>query len=149
MNTKELNLLFQRDLTKLQEELQAYRNEENLWIVDGQIANSGGNLALHLIGNLRQFIAADLGGFGYERNRDQEFGATGKSRTALLEELDLVKEQVEKSLVTLDPNKLGDLSIHSFFGYQMTIGYFLIHLYGHFNYHLGQINYHRRLLDLK
>lgn len=149
MNTKELNLLFQRDLTKLQEELQAYRNEENLWIVDGQITNSGGNLALHLIGNLRQFIAADLGGFGYERNRDQEFGATGKSRTALLEELDLVKEQVEKSLVTLDPNKLGDLSIHSFFGYQMTIGYFLIHLYGHFNYHLGQINYHRRLLDLK
>ena len=149
MNTKELNLLFQRDLTKLQEELQAYRNEENLWIVDGQITNSGGNLALHLIGNLRQFIAADLGGFGYERNRDQEFGATGKSRTALLQELDVVKEQVEKSLVTLDPNKLGDLSIHSFFGYQMTIGYFLIHLYGHFNYHLGQINYHRRLLDLK
>ena len=149
MNTKELNLLFQRDLTKLQEELQAYRNEENLWIVDGQITNSGGNLALHLIGNLRQFIAADLGGFGYERNRDQEFGATGKSRTALLEELDVVKEQVEKSLVTLDPNKLGDLSIHSFFGYQMTIGYFLIHLYGHFNYHSGQINYHRRLLDLK
>ncbi len=93
MNTKELNLLFQRDLTKLQEELQAYRNEENLWIVDGQITNSGGNLALHLIGNLRQFIAADLGGFGYERNRDQEFGATGKSRTALLEELDVVKEK--------------------------------------------------------
>jgi hypothetical protein len=29
----------------------------------------------------------------------------------------------------------------------MTLGYFLIHLYGHFNYHLGQINYHRRLLD--
>ncbi len=147
MNTKELNLLFQRDLNRLQEELQAYQNEENLWKVDGEIANSGGNLALHLIGNLRQFIAADLGGFGYERNREQEFVATGKSRTALLEELDLVKDQVEKSLVSLDPNKLGDLSIHSFFGYQMTIGYFLIHLYGHFNYHLGQINYHRRLLD--
>ncbi len=147
MNTKELNLLFQRDLSKLQEELQAYQHEENLWIVDGQIANSGGNLALHLIGNLRHFIAADLGGFAYERDRQQEFEATGKSRMELLEELDLVKEQVEKSLVTLDPNKLGDLSIHSFFGYQMTIGYFLIHLYGHFNYHLGQINYHRRLLD--
>jgi len=146
MNTKELNLLFQRDLSKLQEELLAYQQEEKIWIVDGKIANSGGNLALHLIGNLRQFITADLGGFAYERDRDQEFGATGKSRTALLQELDLVKEQVEKSLVTLDPNKLGDLSIHSFFGHQMTIGYFLIHLYGHFNYHLGQINYHRRLL---
>jgi uncharacterized damage-inducible protein DinB len=147
MNTKELNLLFQRDLSKLQEELLAYQQEEKLWMVEGKIANSGGNLALHLLGNLRHFITADLGGFTYERDREQEFGATGKSRAALLDELDLVKEQVEKSLVSLDPNKLGDLSIHSFFGYQMTIGYFLMHLYGHFNYHLGQINYHRRLLD--
>jgi uncharacterized damage-inducible protein DinB len=131
----------------LKEELQAYQHEEKLWILDGQIANSAGNLALHLVGNLRQFIAADLGGFEYERDRAQEFEATGKSRSSLLEELDLVKVQVEKSLVNLDPNKLGDQSIHSFFGYQMTVGYFLIHLYGHFNYHLGQINYHRRLLD--
>ncbi len=147
MNTKELNLLFQRDLSKLQEELLAYQQEEKLWMVEGKIANSGGNLALHLLGNLRQFITADLGGFTYQRDREQEFGATGKSRATLLNELDLVKEQVEKSLVSLDPNKLGDLSIHSFFGYQMTIGYFLMHLYGHFNYHLGQINYHRRVLD--
>lgn len=147
MNTKELNLLFQRDLNKLQEELQAYQNEEKLWIKEGQIANSAGNLAVHLLGNLRQFIAADLGGYAYTRDREQEFGSKGKSRIELLEEVDLVKEQVEKSLVSLDPYKLGDQSIHSFFGYQMTIGYFLIHLYGHFNYHLGQINYHRRLLD--
>ena len=26
--------------------------------------------------------------------------------------------------------------------------YFLVHLSAHLNYHLGQINYHRRLLDL-
>lgn len=31
--------------------------------------------------------------------------------------------------------------------YKMTTGYFLIHLLSHLNYHLGQINYHRRLLD--
>jgi hypothetical protein len=147
MNTKELNLLFQRDLSQLKEELQAYQQEEKIWVLEKQIANSGGNLALHLIGNLRKFVADDLGGFAYERDREQEFSATGKSRVTLLEELDLVKEQVEKSLISLDPNKLGDQSIHSFFGHPMTIGYFLIHLYGHFNYHLGQINYHRRLLD--
>ena len=69
MNTKELNLLFQRDLSQLKEELQAYQQEEKIWVLEKQIANSGGNLALHLIGNLRKFVAADLGGFAYERDR--------------------------------------------------------------------------------
>jgi uncharacterized damage-inducible protein DinB len=30
----------------------------------------------------------------------------------------------------------------------MTTDYFLIHLVAHLDYHLGQINYHRRLLDI-
>jgi uncharacterized damage-inducible protein DinB len=33
------------------------------------------------------------------------------------------------------------------FGSDMTTGYFLIHVCTHLNYHLGQINYHRRMLD--
>jgi uncharacterized damage-inducible protein DinB len=32
-------------------------------------------------------------------------------------------------------------------GYPMTTTYFLVHLYGHLNYHLGQVNYLRRLLQ--
>ena len=32
------------------------------------------------------------------------------------------------------------------FGQPMTTGYFLTHLATHLNYHLGQINYHRRLV---
>ncbi|OOG74838.1 DUF1572 family protein [Algoriphagus sp. A40] len=146
MNLKELNLLFQRDLEKLGQELAAYSEEENLWIVDKEIANSAGNLALHLFGNLRTFIGLDLGGIPYERNREREFGAKGEPRSALLEELEEVKKIVANTLLGLDPNRMGDRSFHAFFGHSMTIGFFLIHLYGHFNYHLGQINYHRRLL---
>lgn len=146
MNTKELNQLFQRDLEKLGTELAAYPDESKLWIIDKEIANSAGNLALHLMGNIRTFIGLDLGGIAYERNRDREFSAKGISREALLNELEEVKNTVSISLLGLNPNRLGDMSIHSFFGYQMSIGFFLIHLYGHFNYHLGQINYHRRLL---
>ncbi|GAA0879606.1 hypothetical protein GCM10009119_25740 [Algoriphagus jejuensis] len=146
MNTKELNQLFQRDLEKLGAELSAYTDETKLWIVDREIANSAGNLALHLLGNLRTFIGLDLGNIPYVRNRDHEFGGKGVSREELLRELEEVKSIVESSLLGLAPDRIRDMSVQTFFGYQMTIGFFLIHLYGHFNYHLGQVNYHRRLL---
>lgn len=146
MNLKELNQLFQRDLEKLGHELQAYTTEENLWIVDKEISNSTGNLTLHVFGNLRHFIGLDLGGIAYERNRDREFEAKGIQLSVLLLELEEVKKIVSSSLLGLNPIRMGDKSLHAFFGHQMSIGFFLIHLYGHLNYHLGQVNYHRRLL---
>ena len=147
MNTKELNLLFQRDLSKLIEELNAYSDERNLWRIDQGIHNSAGNLTLHLIGNVKQFFGLDLCGIAFERDRDSEFVPSKLSRADLLQELAELKKLLEQALVPMDPKKLGDQSKHSFLGHSMTVGYFLIHLYGHFNYHLGQINYHRRLLD--
>lgn len=146
MNLKELNQLFQRDLEKLGDELKSYSNEESLWVVDKGIANSAGNLTLHIFGNLRHFIGFDFGGIAYLRNREREFGVKGETRELLLEELEDVKKIVANSILGLNPSRLGDKSLHDFFGHGMSIGFFLIHLYGHFNYHLGQINYHRRLL---
>lgn len=146
MNLKELNQLFQRDLEKLKQELEAYSDEANLWIVDKEISNSAGNLALHIFGNLRHFIGLDFGGIAYERNREREFGAKGEPKLGLLDELEEVKKIVAAALLNLDSSRLGDKSLHAFFGHPMSIGFFLMHLYGHLNYHLGQINYHRRLL---
>jgi hypothetical protein len=146
MTTSDLNKLFQRDLEKLGWELSAYSDETKIWVIDKEIANSAGNLALHLFGNLQTYIGLDLGRIPYERDREREFAAKGVSREALLSELEVVKRSVSSSLLGIDPARLGDLSKHTFFGYDMTVGYFLIHLYGHFSYHLGQINYHRRLL---
>lgn len=147
MNTKDLNQLLQRDLSKLIEELKAYSDEGNLWLIDQGINNSAGNLTLHLIGNVKQFFGLDLVGIAFERDRDSEFVPSLLTRDHLLQELEELKKILEQALVPMDPKKLGDQSIHSFLGHSMTVGYFLIHLYGHFNYHLGQINYHRRLLD--
>ncbi len=146
MNTQELNRLFQRDLERLGVELSAYTDESKLWVIDKEIANSAGNLAIHLFGNLRTFIGNDLGNIPYKRDRDREFAAKGVSRAALLEELEEVKSIISSSLLGLDSSRLSEKSVHAFFGYEMSIGYFLVHLYGHFNYHLGQVNYHRRLL---
>ena len=147
MNTKDLNQLLQRDLSKLIEELKAYSDEGNLWLIDQGINNSAGNLTLHLIGNVKQFFGLDLVGIAFERDRDSEFVPSLLTRDHLLQELEELKKILEQALVPMDPKKLGDQSKHSFLGHSMTVGYFLIHLYGHFNYHLGQINYHRRLLD--
>jgi hypothetical protein len=147
MNTKDLNQLLQRDLSKLAEELKAYSDERNLWRIDQGINNSAGNLTLHLIGNVKQFFGLDLAGIAFERDRDSEFVPSMISREDLLQELEELKKLIDQALVSMDPKKLGDQSKHSFLGHSMTVGYFLIHLYGHFNYHLGQINYHRRLLD--
>jgi len=147
MNSKDLNQLFQRDLSKLIEELKAYSDERNLWRIEQGINNSAGNLTLHLIGNVKQFFGSDLVGIAFERDRDSEFVPSKLTREDLLQELEGLKKLFEQALVSMDPKKLGDQSKHSFLGHSMTVGYFLIHLYGHFNYHLGQINYHRRLLD--
>lgn len=146
MTTKELNQLFQRDLDKLGTELAAYTDEHSIWVVAEGIANSGGNLAMHLFGNLRTFIGLDLGGIPYTRDREREFAAKGVPRSTLLEELAEVKKVISTTLLEIDQARLGEISERNFFGYEMTIGYFLVHLFGHFSYHLGQINYHRRLL---
>ncbi|GMQ27588.1 DUF1572 family protein [Algoriphagus confluentis] len=147
METKDINLLFQRDLDRLKKEVEAYQMEEDLWVIVPGTSNSGGNLTLHLLGNLRAFIGSDMGKTPYQRDREREFGAKNIPRIELLEEIDLVKGIMDRSLTNLNPQELEKISPHRFFGYEMTQGYFLVHLYGHFNYHLGQINYHRRMIN--
>lgn len=145
----DLTKLFTRDLDILSAEVQAYTNEDNLWKVAGNISNSGGNLALHLCGNLKHFIGARMGNTGYVRERDKEFSTTGATKEELLQNILETKMVVIDTLNNLD---LGDLDkefeIPSF-KEEITLGYWLLHLSTHLNYHLGQINYHRRLIDLK
>jgi uncharacterized damage-inducible protein DinB len=138
--------LMLRDLSKLRQEINAYPSDDQLWIIAGDIKNSAGNLCLHLCGNLQHYIGAVLGQSGYVRNRDAEFSTRGLSKTALLKELDATLNIVPKTLATLNPELLDQQYPEDVFGKSMTTGYFLIHLAGHLNYHLGQINYHRRLL---
>lgn len=140
--------LFTRDLDKLQKELQLYANEDAIWKIDKSIKNSAGNLAIHIIGNLNHFVGAILGNSGYDRQRDKEFGDKNIPRKLILEQLDDVKETIEKVISSLTENDLKkEYSINVFKKDRISTEYFLIHLYGHLNYHLGQINYHRLLLD--
>lgn len=143
----ELAFLFERDLKKLKEEILAYTDESILWTKAPGINNPAGNLALHLIGNLRHFIGAVLGGNGFVRDREAEFASSLVPRTVLIAEVEKVLVEIPTVLKSLSEEVLQSTYPLEVFGYSLTSSHFLIHLYGHLNYHLGQINYHRRLLS--
>lgn len=148
MIIESLRSLYSRDLNKLKTEIEAYRNEDAIWKTDQNIANSAGNLCLHLVGNLNHFIGAELGKTGYIRNRELEFSLKDIPQTELLAMAEATTAMVDQVLSQLTPQDLEKEYPLVVFEDKMTTGYFLIHLITHLDYHLGQINYHRRLLDL-
>jgi len=139
--------LFDRDLQRLEEEINLYPSEEAIWRLDGEIKNTAGNLCLHLCGNLQHYIGANLGHTSYVRNRDNEFAAKGISKTELIAEVQKTRQTVRDTLETLKPSVLEAEYPEKIYEYSMTTAYFLIHLTAHLNYHLGQVNYHRRILQ--
>jgi len=139
--------LFERDLAKLKAEVEAYNNEGDLWRVEGEIANSAGNLSLHLAGNLRHFFGAVLGGTDYVRDRDAELASKFVPRATLLAEVDAAAADVKSVLEKITDEDLQKNYPIEVFGHPMTTEFFLVHLATHLNYHLGQINYHRRMLS--
>ena len=147
MLTETLQTLFNRDLARLKKEVELYQQESQLWVTDKNIANSAGNLCLHLIGNLNTYIGKELGGTGYVRNRDLEFAAKDVPRAGLIRMITEVMAIVDKTLGELTTADLDKEYPVIVFDKPMTTQYFLIHLVTHLDYHLGQINYHRRLLD--
>ncbi|MEP0007301.1 MAG: DinB family protein [Balneola sp.] len=146
MNTETLTQLFARDFETLESEIFAYSTEENLWIKEPGINNSAGNLGLHLAGNLAHFLGAILNNSGYIRDREFEFN--GKvDRDELINRIRDSRKTVRETMDNLTPEDFSKTYPLQPFGFEMSTEYFLIHLYSHFSYHLGQINYHRRLLD--
>lgn len=147
MTKEALIKLFERDLSKLSQEIASYTNEPDLWKVEDNIANSAGNLCLHLVGNLKHFVGMTLGNIPYERQRDKEFSDKNVPQQQLLQYINETKAAVLSTIETLDDAMLSALYPTEVFGYAMSAEFFLIHLYGHLSYHLGQVNYHRRLLN--
>ncbi len=147
MSVQILKTLFFRDLNRLKKEIELYKDESNLWITGKGITNSGGNLCLHLLGNLNTYIGKELGHTGYIRNRELEFSQKDVSKKELLSRIDETTNIVEKVLESIKDEQLKKDYPVIVFTEKMTTGFFLVHLATHLSYHLGQINYHRRLLD--
>ncbi|UKJ09024.1 DinB family protein [Solitalea lacus] len=142
-----VKLFLKRDLEKLSAEVEQYNIDENLWRVEPVISNSGGNLCLHLVGNLNHFIGHVLGNTGYVRNRDLEFSLKNVSKSELITMINETIMMIDSVLAKVSPEQLKEKYPIEVFGEPMTTEYFLVHLVTHLSYHLGQVNYHRRLLD--
>lgn len=135
-----------RDLRALAEELRAYEVEAALWLAPPGVPNTPGTLALHLAGNLRSFIGNELGGSGYVRDREREFSARDVPREEILDEIEAAIAAVESGLAALSDEDLERPYPVSFEGEALSTGLFLTHLVAHLAYHLGQVDYHRRLM---
>jgi uncharacterized damage-inducible protein DinB len=142
-----LRALFNRDLLRLKREMELYRDERCLWITSGAVANSAGNLCLHLIGNLNTYIGAEIGKTGYVRDRDAEFSQRDVPREELIRRVASTIAVVNAALDTLTDADLPQEFPLLVFEQKTSMQYLLVHLATHLTYHLGQINYHRRLLE--
>ena len=142
-----LQKLFARDLAKLRTEIAAYRHEPNLWKIEKGIANAAGNLCLHLVGNLNTYIGKELGATNYVRDRAAEFSLKDIPQATLLNMIDDTMRVVDASLEKVSEGDLQKEYPVLVFDQKTTTEYFLIHLATHLSYHLGQVNYHRRLID--
>ncbi|MEI7734314.1 MAG: DUF1572 family protein [Ferruginibacter sp.] len=139
--------IFERDLNRLSNEINLYKDENNLWVTKAGISNSAGNLSLHLLGNLNYYIGAGLGHTGYVRYRDDEFALKNIPRADLTTNIQNCILIVKNSLANLPAAYLEKDFPIDVFGKPVSTIFMLVHLTTHLTYHLGQINYHRRLID--
>jgi hypothetical protein len=139
--------IYERDLDRLKLEIELFNNESKLWSITGSVKNSAGNLSLHLVGNLKTYIGKNLGQIHYVRDRDAEFSLKNVPKQSLLEQIEETKTIVLSSLEKLNTEDFSSTYPENVFGYEMTNGFFLLHLAAHLSYHLGQINYIRRVLE--
>lgn len=148
MVTSSLATLFERDLNKLKEEIEL-TSSDKLWKTKAGVTNSCGNLALHICGNLNHFIGAILGHTGYEREREREFSDKFQSIEDIVEIIDQTKSVVTEVFASLTDEKLQYLYPVRIWDQQFTTEFFMLHLHSHLTYHLGQVNYLRRMLFSK
>ena len=142
---KQLYLNF---LNSLKDEISLYKDPENIWLLSGSISNTPGNLCLHICGNLNHFFGTVIGNTGYIRERDQEFSKRNLSREELFGAIEETKIMIGKIFDDLTQDDINKIYPINKFGENVTYGFIFSRLVSHLSYHLGQINYHRRLTDL-
>jgi uncharacterized damage-inducible protein DinB len=144
--TTEIGRVLQRELASLRRELEAYPDEDLIWHVPQGAPNSAGTLALHLAGNIQHYVGAILGGTGYVRDRHAEFATRDLSRGSLLDHVAAAEEAVRSVLPAVTDASLSDSFPEAMRGVTLSRCQALLHLATHLAYHVGQVDYHRRLV---
>lgn len=142
----ELAELYRRDILKLKEEIENFNDESNLWQKAGGVNNSAGNLALHITGGLNWLVGTLLGNTGYMREREKEFTLRDVPKEQLIFGLDELAEMVYGVLSGLSKEAFESEYPLDFLS-KRSVHFYMVNFYGHLNYHLGQVNYLRRILE--
>ena len=141
------NVIFKNRLLDLRHEILSYKHEKDMWTLHGSITNSPANLAIHLCGNLNHFIGSVIGKNDYIRERDKEFAIKDVPRDEIVKQIDGTVEVIVPILKNLTPEELHQKFPTDDFGDDQSVEWVLSYLAFHFGYHLGQINYHRRMFN--
>lgn len=141
----DLATLFRRDLLRLRQQIEAFSVEADLWKQAPGVTNPAGNLALHIEGNLREYIGRQLGNIPFERNRTEEFTSRGIPLSGLIALIESLQNSIPTILKGLTPEQLEKEYPENVLGKSLSTQQFLLHLYGHLNWHLGQIDIIRRI----
>lgn len=140
-----LHAILLRDLRGLRREVEAYSDDDAVWALPPGVANACGTLVLHLAGNLRLYAGHVIGGIAYERDRPREFAARGLPRAELLRELDAAIDAVDRALPQATEAVLASEFPLPIGTVRVNTQEFLLHCAAHLAYHLGQVDYHRRI----
>lgn len=119
-------------------------SDKQLWAKPIEPGNSIGHLILHLTGNLNYFVGAQLGGSGYQRDREREFTEMQlPAKAVLLDELDAAVATFRRVVGKLNAEQLAARHPHAKLG---TVLQALVHLVAHFALHRGQMSYIMRMV---
>ena len=146
MMNRIIEAMLLRELAAVHRSGESYPDDASLWALPPGLPNAGGTLVLHLAGNLQHYVGAVLGGSGYRRDRPAEFARRGVSRAELLREVAAARSAVEGVLPTVRADALSQPYPEPIGGKVLTVEVFLAHLATHLAYHLGQLDYHRRMV---
>jgi hypothetical protein len=138
--------ILDRELRALRREVEAYPDDDTLWVTPGGVPNSAGTLALHLAGNIQHYMGARLGGTGYVRDRPAEFARRHVPRNEIVQEIEAARKSLGAAEARLGESDLSGDFPEVIGNLRFETGDYLIHLVSHFNFHLGQIDYHRRMV---
>jgi uncharacterized damage-inducible protein DinB len=116
--------------------------DDQIWTRPFPYGNSIGHLLLHLTGNLSYYIASEIGGSGYVRNRPQEFADTSRAPKAVL--LKIFNGTIEMVAAVLQKQSEQDWAVaYTAKGFEDCGDRFTAFLScaAHLSHHTGQIIY--------
>jgi hypothetical protein len=142
----DVSRLLVRELEGLKREIQLFPDDEAVWRTVPGVTNSAGNLAIHVAGGLQYLVGSVLGGTGYVRDRETEFGRRSGTRAEIVTELDHAIVVVGDVLSKLPADSLAAEFPEPVMGMRLRTGLFLLHLCAHAGFHLGQAGYLRRMM---